>query len=103
MEVDGGTEASKTSAEIKILCWEDLWSWIAAIWLTDLDENHKEDICLFRAMLEELQEVIKVFTFYTERAPILTPILLHHRKKNKRIWCLEPLSKEEQSIRKRAF
>jgi len=70
---------------------------------SDLDENHKEDICLFRAMLEELQEIIKISTFYTERALILTPILLHHRKKNKRIWCLEPLSKEEQSIRKRAF
>jgi len=32
-EVDGKTEASETSAEIKILCWEDLWSWIAVIWL----------------------------------------------------------------------
>jgi len=25
-EVDGETEASKTSAEIKMLYWEDLWS-----------------------------------------------------------------------------
>jgi len=32
-EVGGETEASKTSAEIKILYWEDLWSWIAVIWL----------------------------------------------------------------------
>jgi len=70
---------------------------------SDLDENHKEDICLFRAMLEELQEIIKISTFYTERALILTPILLHHRKKNKRIQCLEPLSKEEKSISKREF
>jgi len=54
-------------------------------------------------MLEELQEIIKRSTFYTECAVILTPILLHHRKKNKRIRCLEPFSKEEQSIRKRAF
>jgi len=30
-------------------------------------------------------------------------VLLHHRKKNKRVWYLEPLSKEEQSIKKRAF
>jgi len=29
------------------------------------------------------------------------PIPLHHRKKNKRIWCLEPLSEEEQSIKKK--
>jgi len=69
----------------------------------DLNKNHKEDICLFRAMLEELQEIIKRSTFCTECALILTPILLHHRKKNKRIRCLEQLSKEEQSIRKRAF
>jgi len=54
-------------------------------------------------MLEELQEIIKISSFYTECAVILTPILLHHRKKNKRIRCLEPFSKEEQSIRKRAF
>jgi len=31
------------------------------------------------------------------------PLPLHHIKKNKRIWCLEPLIKEEQSINKRAF
>jgi len=70
---------------------------------SDSDENHKEDICLFRAMLEELQEIIKRSTFYTDCVLISTPILLHHRKKNKRIRCLEPLSKEEQSTRKRAF
>ena len=50
---------------------------------SDLDLNHKEDICLFHAMLEELQEIIKRSTFYTECAVILTPILLHHRKKKK--------------------
>ena len=70
---------------------------------SDLDENHKQDIGLFCAILQELQEIIKISTFYIERALILTPILLNHRKKNERIRCLEPLSKEEQSIRKRAF
>jgi len=30
-EVDGGAEAFKTSVEIKILYWKDLWSWIAVI------------------------------------------------------------------------
>jgi len=31
------------------------------------------------------------------------PVPLRHTKKNKRFWCLEPFSKEEQSIKKRAF
>jgi len=48
-------------------------------------------------MLEELQEIIKRSTFYTEHAAILTPILLHHRKKNKGIQCLEPLVKKSRA------
>ena len=40
---------------------------------SDLDKNRKEDICLFHAMSEQLQEIIKRSTFYTERALILTP------------------------------
>jgi len=52
---------------------------------SDLDKYHNEDICLFRAMLEELQEIIKRSTFYTECALILTPILLHHKEKQKNL------------------
>jgi len=40
---------------------------------SDLDTNHKEAICLFHAILEELQEIIKRSTFYTERALNLNP------------------------------
>jgi len=54
-------------------------------------------------MLEEQQEIIKRSTFYIQRVLILTHLPIHHRKKNKGIWCLEPLSKEEQSITKKAF
>ena len=64
---------------------------------SDLDKNHQEDICLFCAMLEELQEIIKRSPFYTECVIILTPILLHHGKKNKRIWCLEHLVKKSKA------
>jgi len=94
-------EASKTSTEIKILYREDLQSWIAVIWLRIRWEQQK--YYLFHAMLEEKQEIIKRSTFYIERVLILTHLPIHHRKKNKRIWCLEPLSKKEQSIKKKAF
>jgi len=66
-----------------------------------LYENNKEDICLFCAMLDELKEIIKRSSFYIELIQILTQSLF--RKKNKRIPCLEPLSNEEQSIKKRSF
>ena len=53
-------------------------------------------------MLEERQEKIKRYTFYIERVLILPPTPIHYRKKNE-MWCLEPLSKAELSIKKKAF
>jgi len=69
-EVDGETEASKTGTEIKILYWVDLRSWIAVIWLRIRWEQQK--YCLFHAMLEGLQEIIKWSSFCIERVLILT-------------------------------
>jgi len=45
---------------------------------------------------------LKIYFLY-RKCSNFNPILLHHKKKNKIIMCLEPLSKEEQSIKKRAF
>jgi len=68
---------------------------------SELYENSKEDICLIHAMLEELNKIIKRFNFYIELIQILTQSPF--RKKNKRIWCLEPLCNKEQSLKKRSF
>jgi len=94
-EINGEMEASKTGIEIKTLYWEDLRSWIAVIWLRIRWEQQK--YYLFHAMLEEQQEIIKRSTFYIERVLILTHLPIHHRKINKRIWCLEPLRKKNRA------
>ena len=76
-EIDGELKLLKPVQKLKY-CIEKTYEVELQSSNSDLDENHKH-LCLFRAMLEELQEIIKRSTFYTERALISTPILLHHR------------------------
>ena len=99
-EVDGETEASKTGTETKRFYWKTYKVELQPF-ASELYENSKEDICLFRTMLEELKEIIKRSTFHIEFIQILTHSSF--RKKNKRIRCLETLSNEEQSIKKRSL
>ena len=68
---------------------------------SEIDENNKNIMfvsCHVGRMARNNQKI----HFLYRTCSNFNPIPLHHRKKNK-IWCLEPLSKEEQSIKKRAF
>jgi len=94
-EVDGETEASKTGTEIKILYWEVLRSWIAVIWLRIRWEQQK--YCLFHAMLEERQEIIKRSTFYIERVLILTHPPFTTERKIKEIGASNHLVKKSRA------
>jgi len=60
-------------------------------------------LCLFHALLQELEEISKRSTFHIQRVLILAHFPFTTERKINRIWCLEPLSEEEQSIRKRTF
>jgi len=56
-EVNGETEASKRSKEIKVLCWEYLRSWTGPIWLRIRWERQRRFIFISYHVGRNIQKI----------------------------------------------